>query len=89
VVIGQLRQELLHELDDPVAGVSAAGTQPRLEDLLGVRAEGQQWVVGGGAALMGVVALRRTLLLPVDGLDTGVCIHPLLALNGNARTPSS
>jgi hypothetical protein len=61
VIIGQLGQELLHELDDPVAGIGAAGTQPRLEDFLGVGAKRQQRVVGGGTPLMGVVALRRAL----------------------------
>jgi len=46
VVIGRLGQKLLHELDDPVAGVGAAGRQPRLKNLCGVGApsgRGPQW----------------------------------------------
>jgi len=58
MIIRQLPQELLHELDDSVAGVGTAGTQPPLQYLFGLGAQCQQWMVGGDAALMRIVALR-------------------------------
>ncbi len=79
----QLGQQLLHERDDPVARVGAAGAKPGLEDFLGIGIEGQERMVGRGTTFVWVVSLRAPFLAAVDGFDTGVDIHPPLALDRN------
>jgi len=85
----KLGAQLLHEGDDAVAGVGAAGAQPGLDDLLGRSAEGQQRVIGQGAALMGIVALGHPFLATINGLDRGIHIDPLLRHDADARAPGA
>lgn len=42
-------------------------------------------MIGGGATFVRVVPLRAAFLVPVDALEAGVGVDPLLALDGDPR----
>ena len=84
-MVRELCEQLLQECHHPLAGVGAAGTKPRLHDLFGLGAEGQQRMVGRRIAFVRVEALRRSFLVPEDGLDRGIGIDPFLVLRGDVR----
>src|SRR5450631_22925 len=84
-----MRQQLLDEFNDAIAGISASGSKPGLQDFFAPRQKSQLRVVGKCAFFLGVKAFRSALLSAAHRVNGGINVNPLNPFEPHFRDPSA